>query len=248
MIVAEIGLNHIGNETYAKHYVEELIKTNVTAITFQVREPAFYERPEKAHLKIDLQFYKNISKKIKTAGKKFGIALSDISVFEELDPYVDFYKILSKDFNSNLSNKIIKSTKKMVYLSTGNSSVEEIKKYIKSFPTQRKENLSLIHTQLSYDIKDVNLKAILSLRDKTNCNISFGNHCEDKNVCFISLAYNPHSIFLYIKGNENIKYPDDKHSVCLSEIDKFCNQLNKLKLSIGTGTKVSMKNKIRDQK
>jgi len=248
MIIAEIGLNHLGLESYAKHYVKQLLNTQVEAITFQIREPSFYKREDKSHLNLKTEFYKEISKKIRESGKKFGLALSDLTLFEELDAHVDFYKILSKDFGSDLSSKIIKHTNKLVYLSTGNSSTSEIKKYISTFSDLKREDISLIHTQLSYDIKDVNLKAISLLKKEIGCKVSFGNHCCNKHVCFLSLAYEPHSIFLYIKGNESIKYPDDKHSITLSEIKYFSSELKNLKSSIGDGAKISMKNKIKDQR
>ena len=47
MIIAEVGLNHRGSFDLAKSYVNALIKTDVDAVTFQVREPGFYENEHK---------------------------------------------------------------------------------------------------------------------------------------------------------------------------------------------------------
>jgi len=43
MIVCEVGLNHLGNEEYSTMYVEKLSKSNCDAISYQIREPEFYE-------------------------------------------------------------------------------------------------------------------------------------------------------------------------------------------------------------
>ena len=44
MIVAESGINHMGDEEYAKTYVDRLSKSKIDAITFQVREKSFYKK------------------------------------------------------------------------------------------------------------------------------------------------------------------------------------------------------------
>ena len=70
-----------------------------------------------------------LGSKISELNKKIGIAISDISRIEYFDQCkVDFWKILSKDFyNKNLINKLVK-TRRKIYLSTGFSSINEIKK------------------------------------------------------------------------------------------------------------------------
>jgi len=42
MIIAEVGLNHLGSVVLANLYVEQLMATNIDAVTFQVREPEYY--------------------------------------------------------------------------------------------------------------------------------------------------------------------------------------------------------------
>jgi len=44
VIVAEIGINHMGSEEYAETYIGALLKSKVDAITFQVRESEFYKK------------------------------------------------------------------------------------------------------------------------------------------------------------------------------------------------------------
>ena len=42
MIIAEIGLNHLGREHLVESYIDKLIDTDVDAVTLQVREPEYY--------------------------------------------------------------------------------------------------------------------------------------------------------------------------------------------------------------
>ena len=94
MIVCEIGLNHNGDTKYADKYLDFLLQQDIDAITFQIREPEFYLHAEKSHLSLSLEYYSKARDKVRHAGKKIGIALSDISLlsfFESIN--IDFYKI-----------------------------------------------------------------------------------------------------------------------------------------------------------
>ena len=96
MLIAEIGLNHLGQSNILSKYIKELTLTNVNAITIQVREPEFYNTKwEGFDLELHKDNYFHIKDRIHSSGKKFGIAIGDINYinfFESLN--VDFYKII----------------------------------------------------------------------------------------------------------------------------------------------------------
>ena len=97
-IITEIGMNHLGSFNQANYYVDTLIKANVDAITFQVRESEFYQKSSKHHLLLTDNDYINLCKKVKINNKKFGIAIADINkidFFESIE--TDFYKIIRND-------------------------------------------------------------------------------------------------------------------------------------------------------
>ena len=50
MLVAEIGLNHFGSERIANQFIDELLKTDIDAITFQVAGNEFYKKNRKLKL------------------------------------------------------------------------------------------------------------------------------------------------------------------------------------------------------
>ena len=72
-LIAEIGLNHMGNEDYAHKLVEGLVQTKVDAITFQIREPSFYL--DNPNLILRDKFYINIIEKIKEKKKIWNCTL-----------------------------------------------------------------------------------------------------------------------------------------------------------------------------
>lgn len=246
MIICEIGLNHMGDENEAKSLTLGLLKSKINAITFQVRENDFYKKGKNQKLILPETFYHDIVKIIKNSGLKIGIALAEetkIDFFERLD--VDFYKILSKDLeNYNLIKKI-KRTKKPIFISTGMSDLSQIEKLVQ-FVSHEKQYFTLIHTQLSHNIDDVNLEVISLLKRKFEIPVAYGHHSINPYVLFLSLAFKPSDIFFYVKRNTFENYPDNEHAINLDDLSFYLENLEELQKSLGSKNKLKMKNLINE--
>ena len=48
-LVAEIGINHNGDEKYLLDYIDQLNKTKINGITVQYRDKQFYDKYTKFH-------------------------------------------------------------------------------------------------------------------------------------------------------------------------------------------------------
>ena len=246
MIVCEVGLNHLGDLEYANYYLERIVKSRTDAITFQVREKEFYNNQKFSKFILPDEFYVNSKSILKKNNIKFGIAIADINkidFFKKID--VDFYKILSKDFrNIELISELVK-TKKKIYLSTGTASLEDITNIVNVFKNY-KEKLILIHTQLSYNIDDVNLQAIAEMQKTFKIPIAYGSHSKNKNVIFLSLAFNPSDIFFYVHGNKKKVHPDEYYAINLTNLPEFVSEINELKKALGNGLKENIGDSIRN--
>jgi len=246
MIIAEVGLNHLGDAQLAMSYVNELIKTDIDSVTFQARESVFYEKNWNGiNLKLDDSIYINAANKLHSSGKKLGIAIADINYIDFFEKIgVDFYKVIRNDItNFDLMDKL-KKTGKEVFVSTGLSSEREISNFVKHINGYK--NFKLNHTQLSYAIEDCNLKAIKIMQLQYGLYVSFGSHCLDKRVLYMSLAYNPSDIFFYVKFKKDISYPDSIHAISIEEVSKMTKSLKTLRKAIGTGKKFEMENKMEE--
>jgi len=245
MIICEIGLNHLGNEQYANNYVSNILSNNVDAITIQVRESDFYVNDYKNFILSD-NFYYKLIKKVKNSKVKIGIALSDvnkISFFNSLE--IDFFKVLSKDFkNYKLIEEMLK-TNKHIFVSTGTANEIDIEKFLNYF-SSKKSFFTLIHTQMSHKITDVNLKAISVLQKKFKLSIAYGNHSPNYLTTYVALAFEPSDIFIYVKGNQSESHPDEKHSIPLDHLTTFLHDLRELMKCIGSGDKKNIINQITD--
>jgi sialic acid synthase SpsE len=231
--IIEIGLNHLGNEDFAWEMVQESIKTNVDAITFQIREDSFYDSSKPFRSRLTNKFYTKAVKAIKESGKKAGIAIASlrtVDYFEGLG--VDFWKTLSWDLTNASLQSALHKTGRPVYRSTGLASMEEIVEVSKLY-----ENSTFIHTQLSQNIADVNLKAISTINTKTGKPVAFGLHCPDQDVLKMALAFEPDAIFFYIKKKGAEYYYDDEHAVIMDQMALLIDDLKFLSSAIGDGNK-----------
>lgn len=236
MFIAEIGNNHKGSEESAAAFLEKLLKTSVDAITFQIREPSFYDHSRPDKIPLSKIFFKQAIKLCKKNNKKIGFAIADPDYVDFLHKEgADFWKTLSWDIlNTKLQEKL-QNTEKDVFISTGVSNIEDVMTASKLYG-----NVKFIHTQLTYEAEKANLKAIQKMKEATKKDVAFGSHCENKKIFFTAIAFEPSDIFFYVKGDDGQKYPDDKHAVPLSEVEELITEIKILQNSIGDGNKITM--------
>ena len=247
MLVAEIGLNHCGKIDYADTYLETLFSNAPDAITFQIREPEYYQTPENKALLLPDDYYQHAIKKIKKRNLKFGVALSDperIRFFNDLG--VDFYKVIRNNFANNLLVHELLSTGKHIFVSTGMASLKEIEEFVEKYRLN-KDQITLIHTQLTHSMEDVQLKAIQKMKQKFQLPVAFGCHAPNLNVIYMSLVLEPSDIFFYVRGNSvKIHHADQEHAVPLSFYSEFRSNIKSLTSALGTGEKITMRNMIEE--
>ena len=243
-IICEIGHNHNGSLAYAEEYVEDLILIKPDAITFQFRELNRYNGAD-YNLQLNNSFYAKNIQKIQNNGIDVGIAIADIRkilFFEELN--VKFYKVLSKDIeNYDLIEQLI-LTKKIVYVSTGMSDYDQIQRFV-DFIGPSKNKFRLIHTQLTYEIEEINLKAINILKDKFGLPVAFGSHSNNSNIIYASTVLEPHAIFFYVKGKRIKKHLDEEHAINLKDCVSLIKNIQDINIALGSGIKRMMINRIK---
>jgi sialic acid synthase SpsE len=244
-IVAEIGMNHMGDPAYADAYLDALAPARLDGITFQVREKAYYEKQIAAEsTQLDDSYYAHAADRVHDAGIAFGVALCDLEklpLFSSIG--TDFYKILSKDIGDRRLIKAVAATGKPIYVSTGMSDEDEIAELILDSAGFDRP-LSLIHTQLSYDDGDTNLRAIPRLQKRFNVPIAFGSHAVGTQALYAAAAFEPAAIFFYVKGGRAVEHKDEDHAVHTAAVADVVTGIRRVETMLGSGTKVKMSNRI----
>ncbi|WP_319416107.1 N-acetylneuraminate synthase family protein [Marispirochaeta aestuarii] len=244
MIIAELGLNHQGDEAEVDRLLNAILSTPVDAVTMQVREAGYYTQTKNEKYYLDNTVYESAAHKILAANRKFGIALSDkdkVDYFSQLG--ATFFKVLSKDIhNFDLLEKIA-LTGKNVYLSTGLSDFAEIQAAVDFLKKHGNEPV-LNHTALNYDPEMINLKSITELKKQFNLQASYGNHSPYLETLFAAIAFEPESIFLYVKGNLEDNYKDDSHAIPVYKLSYYLGLLSVVRKSLGSGIKQKMEDSL----
>ena len=60
----------------------------------------------------------------------------------------------------------------------------------------------------------------------------------------MALCYGPSDVFLYVKGNKSIEYPDDKHAIRVRDMQSLVVSIRQAEKAKGDGVKEKMINKI----
>lgn len=234
-IIAEIGLNHCGDEKRGKDLVYDLLQTDVDGITFQIRESSFYDHSHPRKKELNDSFYFEMSKAVKMSGKHIGFAISRPEKVSILP--ADFWKTLSWDLDNIDFLNCLKSTERPIFVSTGMSSLKEIVNVSSSI-----DCLEFIHTQLDDKVSGVNLKAITTIAKATQRPCGFGLHCELLEVLYSSISFEPSNIFFYVKDETGLENPDDDWAISISQVDEVTKKLKKLTTAVGDGKKESKEN------
>ena len=220
MIVAEIGLNHLGNEKLLKKYIKILNNSDVDAITIQVIKKDFFLKNNILKFYIEKQRLYNLI--FSQCEKKIGLIIDEIDEnIYKFKKRINFFKILGDQINNKILLKKLVNLKKLIYISNKNTNNKE-KKYL-NFLSKKNKLINVIHTQDKNrtELKYSKLNNIIKIHKVTRKKPAFGLHCNDTEVLKYALMFKPKDIFFYIKdNNSSYKYPDNLHAISLKNLDK----------------------------
>tara|TARA_R100000742_G_C4279616_1_gene104755 strand:- start:5325 stop:6101 length:777 start_codon:yes stop_codon:yes gene_type:complete len=248
MIICEVGLNHLGYEEYSWDYIERLCKLDCDAITYQVREKDFYKK-EFVGYDLSSEHYSEIIKFCQDSGKEFGVALADTERIDEfIELGVNFFKVLSWDLDNYSYIEKLLDTGKPISVSTGTSTTDDLDKFYEHFKEYDTDRIKLIHTQLSVEPEDTNLKAIPKIKERYPFKVSYGNHCKNRNIIYSAISFEPEDIWFYVTGDlgENewcYSHPDEIHAIDLDRLQFYLNDIRQIQSGLGSGEKIKTNNK-----
>ena len=248
-IIAEIGVNHECSMTKAKKMISLAASAGANAAKFQtykadllaVTNSPYYWNIEseksksqynlfKKYDKFEKKNYVELSKYCKTKKIEFMSTPFDLSAVEFLNPIMNIYKIASADITNLPLIELIASKKKPVILSTGASSLNEIKTAIQILKKNGCKDISLMHCILNYPTKniDANLNMIKDLKKNfPEYTVGYSDHTvPDKNMMILVSAFmkgariiEKHFTLDKKKGN------DHYHSMDYKDLKTFINNL-----------------------
>ena len=112
-----------------------------------------------------------------------------LEAVDELEPYVDFYKIASYELLWNDLFKECGNTGKSIIFSTGMATLNEVKNALNNLLNTRTKDITVLHCNSAYPtpIKDVNLTGINVLKEMINT-------IDNPNKIEINVGYSDHTV------------------------------------------------------
>ncbi len=256
-IIAEIGVNHECSIKKAKNLILLAKKGGAHAAKFQtykavtlakLNSQAYWDTTKektKSQFELFSKFdrfnekdYRILAKFCKKNKIDFLSTPFDLDSVKILNPLVPAFKISSSDItNFPLLDKIAK-TKKPTLLSTGASTLEEIKNAV-NILKKGSNKITVMHCILNYPTHDVdaNLAMISSLKKEyPEYVIGYSDHTLPKNQMFnLTTAYilGAKVIEKHFTSNKKTKGNDHYHSMDKNDLKLLVNNLNRAKKIVG---------------
>ncbi len=194
-ITAEIGINHNGDLEIAKQLIDVAKTSGCDAVKFQKRtidkvysrevldspresQWGTTTREQKMGLEFNEKQYDEINEYCKQKGIEWYASAWDIDSQKFLRKYnLKHNKVASAMITNRNLLEVIAEEKKQTFISTGMSTIDEIREAIQIF---KKHNcpFELQHSNSTYPMKieEANLRCIETLRKEFYCNVGYSGH------------------------------------------------------------------------
>lgn len=193
-VVAEIGINHNGDVDIARRLIDAAVHAGCDAVKLQKRTPEVCVPPEQRDLPRDtpwgLMTYLEYRKRLELGTPEFAIIVEhcdahgidwfasswdteSVAFVEQFEPIA--HKVASACLTDSALLDRIAATGRPVILSTGMSTMDEIRGAVARLPLER---LLIAHSTSTYPCPPdtLNLRMLATLRDEFACPIGYSGH------------------------------------------------------------------------
>jgi len=252
-IIAEIGNNHNGSIEKAKLMIDKAVEIGVDSVKFQMRNIEEVYRSKSLSrqgddlgteyvldlldkFELSQDEHRELSNYCKEKNILYMCTPWDHKSVEILESFnVKAYKVASADLtNIPLINKLCE-TKKPLILSTGMSSVEEIK-FTTDFLKKKKASFALLHCNSTYPapVQDINLNWINSLKDIHSI-IGYSGHERGVNVSLAAVSLGAQILERHFTLDRNMEGPDHAASLEFNEFKNLVEGCREIEQALGDG-------------
>ncbi|WP_026671002.1 N-acetylneuraminate synthase [Butyrivibrio sp. AE3006] len=270
LIIAEAGVNHNGSLELAKRLVDtakecgaDIVKfqtAKISSLVSKIAPMAEYqkknigkEESQKEMLsKLLLPFddYIVLSDYCKEVGIKFLSTPFDVESIEFLDPLLEIWKIPSGEITNYPYLVKIAKTGKDIILSTGMCMMREVEDAVKVLQDNGSGKITILHCTTNYPtpMEDVNLKAMLTLKERFGCDVGYSDHTRGIEVPIAAAALGATVLEKHFTLDRNMEGPDHKASLEPDELRDMVQAVRNIEIALGTGekepTEAELKNRL----
>lgn len=261
-IIAEAGVNHNGSIKLAKQLVDVAVNAGADAVKFQTfkaadlviknAQKAEYQKKTTGSEESQFDMIKKLELSDKSheelisyCNKKKIMFLSspfDIDSIKFLyDLGLQIFKIPSGEITNLPYLREIGKLNRKVILSTGMANLEEIKDAIDILKTEgtQKGNITVLHANTMYPtpMRDVNLKAMLTIGETFDINYGYSDHTIGIEVDIAAVAMGAKCIEKHFTLDKNLEGPDHKASLEPDELKSMISAIRNIEIALGSSIK-----------
>lgn len=263
LIIAEAGVNHNGSLEIAKRLVDEASSAGVDIIKFQTfkaeklvsktAKQAEYQKKNIGNgeetqyamlkkLELSSEQHEELIDYCNSKNIRFFSTAFDMDSIDYLHSLnLGLWKIPSGEITNYPYLKKIASYKEPIILSTGMCELTDIENAINVLVTNgvSKDTITILHCNTEYPtpMKDVNLKAMLEIKEKFGVKIGYSDHTEGIEVPIAAVALGAAVIEKHFTLDKNMEGPDHKASLEPSELKAMVKSIRNIEQALGTGHK-----------
>ena len=262
IIIAEAGVNHNGSIEIAKELIDVASDANADFVKFQTfkAEKLVTENADKAEyqkhktrsgesqfqmikrLELDLKAHRELIDYCKQKNIEFLSTAFDHESIDLLDDLnIPFFKIPSGEITNLPYLRHIASVGKPIVMSTGMSTLKEVRValniLIKSGAS--KDKITVLHCNTDYptSMKDVNLKAMITLKSELGVSVGYSDHTLGIEVPIAAVALGGEVIEKHFTLNRNMPGPDHAASLEPTEFKAMVQAIRNIENAMGDGIK-----------
>jgi N,N'-diacetyllegionaminate synthase len=247
-VIAEAGVNHNGSLELAKKLVDAAKDAGADCVKFQtfiskniVSKNAVKAEYQKQQTEPE-ESQHDMLKKLELSFNEF-VKLNDYCKSKDID-FLDSlemgtWKIPSGDI-TNLPYLIkIAKLNKPVILSTGMSTMEDIRSAIKALKENGVAELTVLHCTTEYPtpFEDVNLNAMNTIKEEFGVKVGYSDHTKGIEVPIAAVALGATVIEKHFTLDRNMEGPDHKASLEPNELKAMVDSIRHIELALGNGMK-----------
>ena len=260
LIIAEAGVNHNGSLNVAKKLAisakeagADIVKYqtfNPDALSSKYAEMAQYQKKNMGQTKSQKEMlsrltlthdeFIQLARFCDEIGIKFLSTPFDIQSVDFLNELgCDIWKIPSGEITNYPYLVHIAETKKKIIMSTGMSTLTEVVSALDILRSNGATDIQLLHctTQYPTPYSAVNLKAMLTLKSETGCEVGYSDHTNGIEIPIAAVAMGAVIIEKHFTLDRNMEGPDHKASLEPRELKQMVDSIRHIEEALGDGKK-----------
>ncbi|MBK8950077.1 MAG: N-acetylneuraminate synthase [Flavobacteriales bacterium] len=259
-IIAEAGVNHNGSLDLAFRLVDEAKAAGADCVkfqTFKARRIVTASSPkanyqlevtDRAESQFDmlrkLELDRDAFARIQAHCRQVGIDFmstpynpEDAELLASLN--VDAFKIASGQVvELPFLRQVARYGRRMI-VSTGMADLQEVREAVDAIRGTGNDDLVILQCNTDYPsrVEDVNLRAMLTMRDELKVRVGYSDHVPDNHACFAAVALGAEMIEKHFTLDRTMPGPDHSSSLEPAAFRDLVTGIRAVELSLGDGIK-----------